>query len=133
MYFLVYRNRAYELSGPSDNIHEANEVDTVCITEENVIPYIKFFSYFIQADHANFPVIESCDDEDLKPVKEKLPPDVVNQITKMEYLCKNEKNNHVVSGVVKYKDSLFRIKYEVECDGHLEMFDEEMIWELEAE
>ena len=133
LYYLTYKNIALELAGPSENIHEANELDSVFIDTNNVIQYIKFFCYFIKADGANFTIIESGCDEDLKTIMNKLNPEIIDQIGEMEYLGYNEKLRHVVSGVVRYKDSLFLAKCEIETDGHVQMIDEETIYEKEEE
>jgi hypothetical protein len=132
LYYLLYKNMALELSGPSENIHEANDLDGVFINKDNVIQYTKFFSYFIKADGANFPIIESIDDQELNPIKEKLSQEMLSKISKVEYLGYNEQLRHVVSGVVRYKNSLFRAKYEIETDGHVQMIDEESIYEEET-
>lgn len=133
LYYLIYKNMALELSGPSDNIYEANDLDGVFINKDNVIQYIKFFCYFIKADGSNFIVIENCDDEDLEPINNDLDEGILSRIGKMEYLGYNQKMRHEVSGIVRYKESLFRAKYEIETDGHVEMIDEEEIYEKSKE
>jgi ATP-dependent Zn protease len=129
------------LNGASDPIHNANEAESLVLTEATVADYVRFFFYFLRGEEDGFVLIESseevgsaddvgdrADDQGdvltLEAARGKAHPLVMRGF--------DETGRWLVDATVAYDGDLFSTSVAVGPDGTVEMVDDAPIGALGA-
>jgi ATP-dependent Zn protease len=132
------------LDGSSGPIHEVNESESLRLSDETVLDYIRFFFYFVRGD-GGFVLIESPSDLDLPSVAAEAgadtEPDTLTlqqargSVRALELQSGESPGEWLADATVAYQGALFVCSVAVRSDGTIEMVDDEpvgLLGEIEA-
>jgi len=127
------------LDGQSSPIHDANEAESLALTEATAADYVKFFLYFLRADEGAFVLIESS--EEVGPAEDAGDrSDDEDGVLTLEEARSNARPLHIgkpdsdgrwaTDSTVAYGGVLFNASFAVEPGGLVEMTDDNVIGAL---
>lgn len=128
LFFLHDQGKLYRLNGTSPPIHEANIKGEININEENVLEYLRFFTYFVRGEEGAFylaetvldPLLPRFDDPALRAV-------LAGTVQPATFERREENGNYLCRAVVYYSNALFSADFAVEPTGMIRMIDDEPI------
>jgi Flp pilus assembly protein TadD len=138
-YLIHGPKRTWWLNGESGPIHEANEAESLALSQSMVCDYIRFFFYFLRGEEDGFVLIESAgevgpradadgwgDDEDgaLEAANGRARPLRLRGV--------DAEGRWLVDATVAYGGGLFGASLAVSASGEVEMLDDDPIVELDA-
>ena len=128
-WFLAKQGQMFHLDGSSTPIHEANEVGSIEVTEENSLDYLRFFCFFVHGDEGPFLIVETIEDTafDHSKMDDSMRTVLEGSILPVAYEGKNEKDELQMTGMVLYGDALFSARFSITSNGLIEMTDDEPI------
>lgn len=120
------------LDGSSTPIHLANDFEKVCITAQTVLPYLRFFMYFVRGDEGQFVMIEdpaqfrqaSASDAHLAMLRQLVQP--------LEVESLEQGGGHRVKVLVSHAGAVFRCDMQVMENGLVEMADDDAVAGLDG-
>jgi hypothetical protein len=116
------------LDGSSAPVHELNARVPIDLTDDNVLGYLAFFSFFVRGDEGPFYLLESADDPMVPSDASEQARRTLREAARPATLdSRDEAGNFVCSAVVWYGDALFRARFAVQPDGKLEMDSDEPV------
>lgn len=128
IYYLDRGGTFSRLDGSSVPIHDANALEPVDLSEDNILDYLHFFCRFVQGDEGPFQLVRDArelaalrdiDDNDYAELAGLVrPPSLYGRGQDGSFLCE---------GCVLYGDGLFRAQFAVAPHGTVEMLEHEQI------
>jgi len=128
------------LDGRSGPIHAANEEESLALTDDTVLDYLRFFLYFVRGDEGAFGLIESESElalaedgdgaSDGKPEADEAEVSARlagarAHVRPLTTPTVDEQGGWVTSGVLAYGGCLFGATLAVAASGEVEMLDDE--------
>ena len=130
------KSRILWLDGSSDSIHSVNEAESLALTEDVVLPYVRFFFFFVRAGSNAFVLIESkedlripASDGDSETLQHELE-DLRGHVMPPSKPEPDEKGGWTLSATVAYEGLLFQSELSVIPTGMVEMLDDEPLGPL---
>ncbi len=125
------------LNGESEPIHDANEAESLTLTDDTVADYLRFFLHFLRADRSAFVLVESADEVEAGPPEnvaddagEPLTLEAVRGLAAPLAPQGFDAGNWLFDGVVSFQGGIFRASFSVEPDGIVTMIDDDPIGTL---
>ena len=120
------------LDGTSAPVHEANDDESLELTDESVLDYLRFFLFFVRGDSGAFVLLEDADNITLTgddgagaALQGSLAPLAIRD-------ARDDADRWVVDGLVAYEDALFAATFAVAADGEVDMVDDEPLTALDG-
>lgn len=132
------------LNGSSEPIHDANDAESLVLTDATVVDYVRFFFYFLRADEGAFILIESKDeigsaqnvgDATAEPDDEEVVLTLEaarGEVHPLELRGRDSAGRWLLDATVAYDGTLFSTSVAVEPDGEIDMTDDDPIGKLDA-
>lgn len=121
---------AHILNGTNEPVYRLNIVAPLKLTEDTVIPYVRFFFTYIRGRHGRFLVTESADNI---PWREEPPVAALKAMTSLleplHIVESRADGSYVLRGCLIFRDALFRATIMVGADGLVTMTDETLLIE----
>ena len=128
IYYLIEQGNLYRLNGTSPPIHAVNEKTQINLTDENVLDYLRFFSFFVRGDEGPFLIVEDMNNPDLpQDMDAECKRVFKNAIRPARLESKNEQDSYLCNAPVFYSNTLSFTNFEVSPSGTIEMQDHEML------
>lgn len=128
IYFMVFHGDLYRLNGTSPPIHQLNAIAGITVTAENVLDYLRFFSFFVRGDEGPFYIAESIDDpampQDMDPTTRSV---VEGTVRPASFEGMTKEGHYACDAVVFYSNALFIANFEVQGSGMCAMTNDEPI------
>jgi hypothetical protein len=126
VYYLSDRGNLFRLNGTSPPIHEVNAKAPVRIREDNVLDYLRFFSFFVRGDEGPFYIAESIDDPRLPMEMNAATRSVVESTIRPASLEGMDANgNYLCDAIIFYSNALFVGNFAIQHTGMVEMTNDE--------
>ncbi|GJM17482.1 MAG: hypothetical protein DHS20C13_28090 [Thermodesulfobacteriota bacterium] len=128
IYFLIYENQEYRLSGSPDPIHLMNSVLPIKIDENNVVDYLRFFCFFVRGEGGPFLVIEDAYDYYLPNDLDELERSEINDVVRPASIESIEREGICIcNAIILYSNALFSAIFSISKSGKVVMLDDEPI------
>ena len=116
--WLVEAGRFYRLNGSSPPIHALNERTRPRLEAATVLPYLRFFCFFVRGERGPFAVL----DRFAGPLLPEANRDAVgDRIVPAEVLGRDAAGSWQIAALVHYGDALFASRFAVAPSGMVEM------------
>ena len=128
IYYLSVKGKLFRLNGTSPPIHEVNNSGQACITQDNVLDYLRFFCFFVRGDEGPFYILEHIDDPLLPEGVEQTTWSILDNTARPARVTGvNEKGYFLCEAVTFYANALFEANFAVHPDGMVEMLSDNPI------
>ncbi|MEL6951914.1 MAG: hypothetical protein AAFY68_03925 [Pseudomonadota bacterium] len=128
IYFLKLGDEFYWLNGTSPPLHQINAAAPIKLTDDYVLSYLVFFTFFVRGEEGPFYVAQSPEDT---YVPKKISPDVAtvfrNTLRPAIFDGRDEKGNFLCDATIYYSNAIFEAEFRVQPSGMVEMIDDEPI------
>lgn len=130
LFFLGHDNKFVQMNGTSTIIHDMNKANPPKINEDTVIPYLKFFCFFVHADMGGFIVIEEPDDLELYDyMADETKDEVLEQAAPVKIVQPHRSGGYIMEATLMYGKDFFRSRFHAKEDGRVEMLSDEQLIE----
>ena len=128
-WLLVTPGRVFLLDGASAPVHDVNESDPIEVTDDNVLDYLRFFTYFVQGDEGPFLIVEDLEHPALDT--EKLTPShrlaLEETIRPPVFDGREADGAMLATASILYGADLFTARFSITRNGMIEMIDDEPV------
>lgn len=116
----------YRLNGTSPPIHEVNAKESIEVTNQNVLDYLRFFCFFVRGEEGPFFIFESRHAVGVPGISDQDEQRKVNQLAIPPRLCSTETDSGVrhCSGIIWYSNAIFLAKFSVQPTGMIDLFED---------
>lgn len=126
LYFLLASEELYPLNGQSIEIHEHNAKESINLTRDNAIEYLRFFGFFVKAKDGQFLVIETVDDHFVpEDISEHARRALEQYLRPAKIVSETEQGSFLCSANILYGNALFASTFEVKQDGTIDILQDE--------
>ena len=131
--------RTWWLNGESSPVHDANEAESLELTQSLICDYIRFFFYFVRGEEGPFVLIESTNEVepqagvgDWGEEQDKWFEVARDRARPLRMRGRDEEGRWLVDATVAYAEALFDTSLAVAADGLIDMVDDEPVADLAA-
>jgi hypothetical protein len=118
------------LNGESAPIYETNAAESLRLTDETVVDYLRFYLYFLRADAGAFVLVES--EDELAAQGDRDDSSLRSRVTPLTIRSIDGAGRWVIEGSVAYEGYFFLATFAVAPDGLIEMVDDEPVGPLDG-
>ncbi|MGB5694601.1 MAG: hypothetical protein WBM46_03020, partial [Polyangiales bacterium] len=131
VYLLFGEERALWLDGTSWPIHAVNQSESLSLTEDTVLDYVRFFLCFVRGGTDAFVLVESGDKIQVVE-RPDVVPSIRNEVVPFALLDPLDDGRLHVSATIAYEGALYESTFGVAPNGEIEMLEDDPIGKLEG-
>lgn len=129
LYFLYCDDELFRLDGHSQNIHKVNRIARLELTDDTVLDYLRFFSFFNHGEHGAFLIAERMSQEFLPDFENAEFREILRDFLFPPYLNGITRDDQFDCGAcVFYGNTIFMATFHIDPAGPIEMVDDDPVF-----